>query len=55
MVISFAGHSFVPDHNRIEEIAKEEIRNNITKEECDNCPYHKLCDFMLDLQDIILL
>lgn len=28
---------------------------NVTKEECDNCPYHKLCDFMLDLQDIILL
>lgn len=28
--------------------------NNLTKEECDNCPYHDLCGFVLNIQDKIL-
>lgn len=28
--------------------------NALTKKECDNCPYHDLCNFVLYIQDKIL-
>ena len=33
MIISFAGHSFVPYGNTVKEIVKTQIRNNVTSNE----------------------
>lgn len=45
--------TFITAGNFIDLLDEVNDCKNITSKECDNCPYHKLCDFMLKLHEVL--